>query len=73
MKIPLDKQLHFIAGLVLSSFGFIHPLLFSLGFIAGITKEIYDAKTKKGNPEILDAFYTIIGSTIPCIIYLVCF
>jgi len=73
MKIPNDKQLHFIAGLLISCFGFIHPLLFCLGFIAGIGKEIYDAKTKKGNFEILDALYTIIGSTIPCIIYLVCF
>lgn len=71
MKIAYDKQLHFIAGLLISCFGFIHPILFSLGFFAGIAKEIYDAYTGKGDPEVGDAIYTFLGASVPCIIYFI--
>ena len=72
MKIPYDKKLHLFAGILLSSFGFLNVYLFSLGFIAGISKEIYDGASKKGKVELGDALYTIMGACIPCIFYLVC-
>ena len=34
IKIPRDKQLHFLFGMLLSCFGFLYVYLFALGFIA---------------------------------------
>ena len=71
MKIAKDKKLHFLTGLVLSSFGFIFPTLFSLGFVAGVAKEIHDYFFPNHNVEILDCLYTWAGASIPLILWII--
>ncbi len=66
-----DKKLHLIAGALLSSFGFLHPPLFALGFVAGVLKEIYDIFRPKNTPDIMDTFYTWYGAFIPLSIYII--
>lgn len=69
--IQKDKKLHFFAGLALSSFGFVFPVLFSLGFIAGVVKEIHDYFFPNHNVEILDCLYTWAGASIPLILWII--
>ena len=65
-QIPTDKALHFFSG------GMLAGLLMPFGFewawfavvIAGVGKEIYDKVSGKGNPEIADAFATIVGGSV---------
>ena len=71
MKIAKDKKLHFFAGLALSSFGFIFPILFSLGFVAGVVKEIHDYFFPNHNVEILDCLCTWAGASIPLILWII--
>lgn len=73
MKIALDKQAHFWAGLAISlAIG----LIFSapwLGLLVGVAvgglKEGYDA-TGRGTPDIWDFVATALGSVLGFIIFL---
>lgn|GEM_PF-942862 len=65
---PEDKLQHLAAGFL----AFAIPYLYSenrnlsLGFSvsAGILKEFVDKKTRRGDPEVLDALYTIAGGLV---------
>jgi predicted PurR-regulated permease PerM len=62
--IPQDKANHFIYGcLIYFVAQFFIPVMFAFFFTAtiAIAKELYDHFSKKGNPESLDAIYTIAG------------
>ena len=66
MKVPVDKQAHFLAGASIAStvalYGF--PVLgLSLTVLAAIVKELYDA-TGKGTPDIWDAVATVLGGLV---------
>jgi len=72
IKLAKDKQKHFLVGLLISlSIPFIggYGLLLVLG--AGIGKEVYDYVSKKGNPEVMDAVWTVIPGAIVYLIYLI--
>lgn len=63
--IPQDKANHFIYGcLIYFVLQVILTPVFALIATSGIAiaKEVYDKKSKKGTPEILDALYTIAGA-----------
>jgi len=64
--IPLDKQLHFYSGGMLA--GLLMPLSVQLAvfgvIFAAIGKELYDLLSKRGTPEIMDAFATIVGGSV---------
>lgn len=64
LLIPQDKANHFIYGcLIYFVLQFILTPVFALIATSGIAiaKEVYDKKSKKGTPEILDALYTVAG------------
>ena len=71
--IPLDKVAHFYSG------GFLAALLMPFGFewawagvvVAGIGKEVYDLVSRKGMPEIADAFATIVGGSVVVISHVI--
>ena len=70
-QLPQDKSNHFIYGLLI----FIGASIFlndwgSLLIVAvfGLSKEIYDKVSKKGNPEILDFVATITPGIILTIV-----
>jgi len=62
---PIDKQYHFIAGMLIyiiaSAF---MPLLWALVPVIaiGTAKEVYDYITMEGTPDINDLLYTIYGA-----------
>ena len=66
VNIAPDKVAHFYSG------GFLAALLMPFGFewawlgvvIAGVGKEVYDLVSRKGKPEIADAFATIVGGSV---------
>ena len=67
---PIDKQYHFIAGLIIYFFSqFIFTTWVALIPVVaiGTAKELYDYVSKKGTPDINDLLYTIYGA-IPIII-----
>ena len=68
MKIPKDKQLHFMGGAILSvvfSFLFSPVIGFAITAIIGIAKEVVrDWYLKMGTPEVMDAVATILGGAI---------
>ena len=68
--IPIDKQYHFIAGLVIyliaQSFMTIWWALIPVIAIATL-KEVYDYISGKGTPDINDLLFTIYG-TIPIVV-----
>jgi len=68
--IPIDKQYHFIAGLVIyliaQSFLTIWWALIPVIAIATL-KEVYDYISGKGTPDINDLLFTIYG-TIPIVV-----
>jgi len=74
MKIPIDKQYHFIAGLCIY---LVSMLFFTLWvamvpvIIIGTAKEVFDYLSKKGNPEINDLLFTIYGALPVFIIRLI--
>lgn len=83
-KIPYDKALHLIYGLVifivtyfitnlLIPFPFISVLCgFGMVFIIGFGKEIYDHQNKdRHTSDIVDAMYTIVGGLLGFIVYLI--
>lgn len=63
--IPIDKQYHFIAGMLIyiiaQSF---MPIVWAMVPVVaiGTAKEIYDYLSKKGTPDINDLLYTIYGA-----------
>ena len=62
--IPQDKANHFIYGyLIYFVIQFFVPAMFAFFFTVAIAilKEVYDEFSNKGNPESLDAVYTIAG------------
>lgn len=68
--IPIDKQYHFIAGLLIYLWSqFIFTTWYALIPVVaiGTAKEVYDYVSKKGTPDINDLLYTIYGA-IPIII-----
>ena len=68
--IPKDKQLHFIAGLLIYLWSqFIFTIWVAMIPVIAIAtaKEVYDYISKKGTPEINDLLFTIYGS-IPILI-----
>jgi len=66
MEIPKDKQLHFVAGIIIALITIPIPILYSFLIVctAAIGKEVYDKVSGKGNCEILDAMATIVGGII---------
>lgn len=66
LTLPLDKQLHLVAGYAITlTFGIIFSVGIgvAIGVVAGIGKEVYD-KFFGGNPEKRDVFFTIVGSIL---------
>lgn len=66
MKIPLDKQLHFLGSALLMCMGYLLfnsiVLAFLLSLSLGVLKElVWDLWMKKGEPDIYDVVYNIIG------------
>ena len=62
---PIDKQYHFIAGLIIYTIAslFMQPLPAMIPVIAIATaKEVYDYVSGKGTPDINDLLYTIYGA-----------
>lgn len=65
MKIPIDKQYHFIAGfcIYLITQLFMSPIIAMIPVITiGTLKELYDYTSGKGTPDINDLLYTIYGA-----------
>jgi len=67
-QIPQDKANHFIYGTLICFISslFLHNPIISLGItiVVGASKEIYDKISGKGNPEILDLVFTVLGGLI---------
>ena len=71
--IPVDKANHFIAGTLVYCIAalFTSPALALLPVIAvAAGKEIYDALSKKGTPDVIDCLFTIAGAIPPLVINL---
>lgn len=71
--IPVDKANHFIAGTVLYCLAalILPPGLALVPVMAAAAgKEIYDAISKKGTPDIADYLFTIAGAIPPLVINL---
>ena len=68
-----DKLKHLIAGvLVGASVGYIKPVYGVIaGTVVGIGKEIYDAETGRGTVEVADAVWTVVGSVLGAIIWII--
>ena len=67
LNTPKDKLLHFIAGALiglLANAFVIYQFAILIVLLAAVTKELYDYFSKKGTPEIADAFATFIGGFI---------
>jgi hypothetical protein len=65
MKIPIDKQYHFIAGFCIYTVAQLYlPVWAALipVIIIASAKEVYDYVSNKGNPEINDLLFTIYGA-----------
>jgi len=64
LKLGIDKLYHFEAGIIIFVLScFFIPPIFSMIPVTVIaaTKEFYDWKSKKGNPDIWDFLFTILG------------
>lgn len=66
-KVPADKQMHFLSGLIIAAI--ITPLigLYSVGVVAVIAtaKELYDDMNKDiHTPDILDLVVTVAGGVL---------
>ena len=68
-----DKALHFFSGGMLA--GMLMPFGFEWAWagvvVAGIGKEVYDLVSRKGMPEIADAFATIVGGSVVVISHVI--
>lgn len=65
LKIPHDKLLHFIAGvLVYLAFHFINPITAMIAtLIVAVGKEVYDHKQNR-KPDFNDALATMLGGIV---------
>ena len=66
MKLPLDKQLHFLAGAAVASTVTLYsnPLLGLMACaVIAVGKELYDA-TGRGTPDVWDAVVTMLGGAV---------
>ncbi len=71
--IPIDKANHFIAGTIIycAAALFLPPAIALIPvMITAAGKEIYDAVSKKGTPDIIDYLFTIAGAIPPLVINL---
>lgn len=71
--IPIDKANHFIAGTVVycTSALFLSPILALIPvMLVAAGKEVYDAVSKKGTPDVIDYLFTIAGAVPPLVISL---
>jgi len=71
---PIDKQYHFIAGMLIYIIAclFMPPIWAMVPVIAiGTAKEVYDYVSHKGTPDINDLLYTIYGAMPILIIKLI--
>ncbi len=66
-----DKFLHFSAGALFSSCGFVWEPLFALGFIAGMAKEVWDDKSQRGTSDVADCWATWVGAGMPLFVWLI--
>jgi hypothetical protein len=65
LLIPVDKANHFIAGTIICCIAivFMIPIYaLILTAVIGVFKEMYDALTNKGTPDIFDILFTIAGA-----------
>lgn len=64
--VPLDKANHFIYGAIAASLGGLHSVALGalLCVAIAVAKEVYDKRSGKGNPEVLDAVATIAGGAV---------
>jgi hypothetical protein len=73
MKIRLDLQAHFWAGLAicLAASLFLGSIVgLTVAIIAGIAKELYDM-TGRGTPDVMDAVATIVGGLVGFMLILI--
>jgi len=62
---PIDKQYHFIAGMLIYIIACLFmPSIWALlpVVVIGTAKEVYDYISMKGTPDINDLLYTIYGA-----------
>ena len=72
MRIPIDKQAHFLAGYAIAiTVALVAPVWFGflVGTIVGLLKEIYDYISKCGTPDRWDAVATMLGALAGEIIF----
>lgn len=73
MKLPIDKQAHFLAGAAIAATLALYTGLPLWGIlaciVAGVGKELYDL-TGRGTPDVMDALATIAGSVVVLPLYL---
>lgn len=65
--VAIDKQAHFLAGYVICvTIGLLASPLEGLmmGVVAGLIKEVVDAVSEKGTPDIWDLIYTAGGALL---------
>ena len=64
LKLGIDKLYHFEAGIVIFVISclFLSPILSMIPVtVIAAVKEFYDWKSKKGNPDIWDFLFTVLG------------
>ena len=67
MSIEKDKLLHIVvSAIIMTVLGLILPTLVAalVTLCVGISKELYDKVSGKGNPELMDIIYDCIGILI---------
>jgi len=72
MKLPIDKQAHFLAGYAISATALMllpYGCGLALAVIAGAIKELYDYASGKGTADQWDAIATGIGGLVGEIIF----
>jgi len=72
MKLPIDKQAHFLAGYAISATALMllpYGYGLALAIIAGSIKELYDYASGKGIADRWDAIATGIGGLVGEIIF----
>lgn len=65
MKIPIDKQYHFIAGFCIYTVAQLYLTVWAamvVVIVIATAKEVYDYLSNEGNPEINDLLFTIYGA-----------
>ena len=71
-RVPADKQLHFVSGVLLTAILLPLGVVYALAVVAGIAvaKEIYDYLHRDVHtPDIFDALATVCGGAVTVLIY----